>query len=115
MPASGTRSVGGYLLTVVALAAVYYAAAKLGLGLAYLNGAVTALWPPVGVGIAALTLFGPRLLPGVVVGDLLVGDYSTPLGTVLGQTAGNTLEVVAAAVLLRRLAGGRAAMDRVGD
>jgi hypothetical protein len=42
----GTRSAGGYLLAVVALAAVYYGAAKLGLRLAYLDGAVTALWPP---------------------------------------------------------------------
>src|ERR671921_486101 len=82
MRAPGTRSAGGYLLAVVALAAVYYGAAKLGLRLAYLDGAVTALWPPVGVGIGALTLFGPGLWPGVVVGDLLVGDYSTPLGTV---------------------------------
>jgi PAS domain S-box-containing protein len=100
---------------VVVLAALYWGAAKIGLRLAYLNGAVTALWPPVGVGIAALVLFGPRLWPGIVIGDLLVGDYSTPLGTVLGQTAGNTLEVLVAAVLLRRLTTGRAAMDRVGD
>ena len=95
--------------------ALYYAAAKIGLRLAYLDGAVTALWPPVGVGIAALVLYGPRLWPGIVIGDLLVADFSTPLGTVLGQTVGNTLEVVVAAVLLRRLTGGRPAMDRVGD
>src|ERR687889_2323571 len=113
MRAPGTRSAGGYLLAVVALAAVYYGAAKLGLGLAYLNGAVTALWPPVGVGIAALALFGPRLWPGIVIGDLLVGDYSTPLGTVLGQTTGNTLEILVAALILRRLVGGRVGLTRV--
>jgi PAS domain S-box-containing protein len=100
---------------IVLLAALYYAAAKIGLRLAYLDGAVTALWPPVGVGIAALVLFGPRLWPGIVIGDLLVGDFSTPLGTVLGQTVGNTLEVVVAAMLLRRLTGGSAPMDRVRD
>jgi PAS domain S-box-containing protein len=100
---------------VVLLAGLYYAAAKIGLRLAYLNGAVTALWPPVGVGIAALVLYGPRLWPGVVIGDLLVADFSTPLGTVLGQTVGNTLEVVVAAVLLRRITRRRPAMDRVGD
>ena len=100
---------------VVLLAALYYAAAKIGLRLAYLNGAVTALWPPVGVGIAALVLFGPRLWPGIVIGDLLAADYSTPLGTVMGQTVGNTLEVVVAAIILRRLTNGRPAMDRVGD
>jgi fermentation-respiration switch protein FrsA (DUF1100 family) len=72
------------------LAALYYAAAKIGLRLAYLHGTVTALWPPVGVGIAALVLYGTRLWPGIVIGDLLVGDFSLPLGTVLGQTVGNT-------------------------
>src|SRR3954466_14314544 len=100
---------------VVVLAGAYYAAAKIGLRLAYLDGAVTALWPPVGVGIAALVLYGPRLWPGIVIGDLLAADYSTPMGTVMGQTLGNTLEVVVAAVILRRLTNGRPAMDRVGD
>ena len=101
--------------SVALLALAYYVAAKIGLRLAYLDGAVTALWPPVGVGIAALVLYGPRLWPGIVIGDLLVADFSTPLGTVIGQTAGNTLEVVIAAVLLRRLTRGRIALDRVGD
>jgi signal transduction histidine kinase len=119
----GTHTAGGvrpaasvrYLLGVVILAAAYYGAAKAGLGLAYLHGSVTALWPPVGVGIAALVLFGPRLWPGVVIGDLLVADFGTPLGTVLGQTVGNTLEVVLAAVLLRRLAGARVGLTRVRE
>jgi PAS domain S-box-containing protein len=104
-----------YVAAVLVLAGLYYGAAKVGLRLAYLDGAVTALWPPVGVGIAVLVLFGTRLWPGIVIGDLLAGDYSSPLGTVMGQTAGNTLEVVVAAVLLRRLTGRRPAMDRVGD
>jgi PAS domain S-box-containing protein len=103
------RYVGGVLL----LAGGYWAAAKIGLRLAYLDGAVTALWPPVGVGIAVLVLYGPRLWPGIVIGDLLVADFTSPLGTVLGQTAGNTLEVVIAALILRRLAGPRVALTRV--
>src|SRR3954451_4056196 len=113
------RTLGGraldYTVRVLLLAAAYYAAAKIGLRLAYLHGSVTALWPPVGVGIAALVLYGPRLWPGVVLGDLLVADFSQPFGTVLGQTAGNTLEVLVAALLLRRLAGSQVAMDRVRD
>ena len=113
MPPRGTRAVGGYLLAVVALAAVYYGTAKLGLSLAYLDGAVTALWPPVGVGIAVLTRFGLRLWPGIVVGDLLAANYSTPLGTVLGQTTGNTLEILVAALLLRRLVGPGVGLTRV--
>src|SRR3954470_1612610 len=102
-----------YVGAVLLLAGAYWAAAKVGLRLAYLDGAVTALWPPVGVGIAVLVLYGPRLWPGIVIGDLLVGDFSSPLGTVLGQTAGNTLEVVIAALILRRLVGTRVALTRV--
>jgi signal transduction histidine kinase/integral membrane sensor domain MASE1 len=104
-----------YGVSICVLAALYYAAAKVGLRLAYLHGTVTALWPPVGVGIAALVLYGPRLWPGIVIGDLLAGDYSTPLGTIVGQTVGNTLEVVVAATLLLHLVGGRSALERVRD
>ena len=118
LAARGRTRLGGlaiYIGSVCILGALYYAAAKVGLRLAYLHGAVTALWPPVGVGIAVLVLYGPRLWPGIVIGDLLVGDYSTPLGTVLGQTVGNTLEVLVAAVLLRRLIGDHTALERVRD
>jgi signal transduction histidine kinase len=104
-----------YLLGVAALGAAYYGAARAGLALAYLDGAVTALWPPVGVGVAGLVLLGARFWPGVVVGDLLVGDWSTPIGTVLGQTVGNTVSVLVAALLIRRFVGTRPRFERVPD
>src|SRR3954449_1906734 len=85
-----------YLLTLVLVAFAYYAAGRIGLELAYLDGAVAALWPPAGVGLALLFLLGMRVWPGIVIGDLLLGDYSTPLGTVLAQTAGNTVALVVA-------------------
>jgi signal transduction histidine kinase len=104
-----------YAAAVGALAIAYYGAARVGLALAYLGGAVGSFWPPVGVGLAALYLFGLRLWPGIVIGDLLVGDFSTPFGTVVAQTVGNTIAVLAAAVLLNRLISGRTGLDRVGD
>jgi signal transduction histidine kinase len=113
----GTRH-GGVVLygSSVALVAVgYYLAGRIGLELAYLDGAVAALWPPAGFGLAVLFLYGVRLWPGIVVGDLLLGDYSTPFGTVLGQTVGNTLALVIAALVLRRLTGGRGELERVFD
>jgi signal transduction histidine kinase len=100
----------------VALVAVgYYLAGRIGLELAYLDGAVAALWPPAGLGLAVLFLYGVRLWPGIVVGDLLLADFSTPFGTVVGQTVGNTLALVIAALVLRRLTGGRGELDRVVD
>ena len=104
-----------YGVEVGVVAGLYYVAARAGLHLAYLHGSVTALWPPVGVGMAALVILGPGVWPGIVIGDLLVADFSTPWGTVLGQTLGNTLEVVVAAVLFRRLAGRRIGLERVWD
>ena len=104
-----------YVAEIALVAAAYYLAGRVGLELAYLDGAVAALWPPAGVGLALLVLLGPRILPGIVIGDLLLGDYDTPLGTVLGQTVGNTVAIVVAALLLRRLTGGRFGLDRVRD
>ncbi|HET8750924.1 MAG TPA: MASE1 domain-containing protein [Gaiellaceae bacterium] len=104
-----------YAIQVGLVTGLYYGAARAGLRLAYLHGSVTALWPPVGIGVAALVIGGPRLWPGIVAGDLLVADFSTPWGTVLGQTIGNTLEVVVAALLFMRLAGRLARFERVWD
>ena len=104
-----------YVGAVGAVGAVYWLAAKGGLELAYLHGSVAALWPPVGVGMAVLILYGLSLWPGIVLGDLAVADFSQPAGTVLGQTIGNTLEVLIAAVLFYRLAEGRTGFGRVRD
>src|SRR5687767_8139876 len=104
-----------YVAALAIAALAYYGAGRIGLELAYLDGAVAALWPPAGLGLAALFLFGIRLWPGVVVGDLLLGDFSTPVGTVLAQTVGNTVALVVAAVLLRRITGGRGGLERVVD
>jgi len=109
--AGGLRYAGALVLVTGA----YYLAGRLGLELAYLDGAVAALWPPAGVGLAVLFLFGIRMWPGIVIGDLLLADFSTPLGTVLAQTAGNTIAVVVAALLLRRATGGRGSLERVAD
>jgi signal transduction histidine kinase len=106
-----------YVAGVLVLAAVYYGAAKLGQSLRY-TASVSAIWPPAGVGIAALYLWGLRLWPGVFIGELvvngelLVDETSLPLGSLVGQQAGNMAEIVVGAVLLRRLIGPRAAWDR---
>ena len=109
------RRLGVDAAAAAILAGLYYLAGRIGLELAYLDGAVAALWPPAGLALAVLYLYGLRLWPGVVAGDLLLGDFSTPLGTVLGQTVGNTVAVVVAAVVLRRLIGGRAGLAQVRD
>ena len=108
------RYVGGVLL----VAAAYYGAAKLGQTLRY-TASVSAIWPAVGFGIAALYLWGMRWWPGVLLGEfvvngeLLLDDGTFPLGSLVGQQTGNMAEIIVGALLLRRLIGPKAAMDRV--
>jgi signal transduction histidine kinase len=107
-----------YIAGVLALAAAYYAAAKVGQTLRY-TASVAAIWPPAGLGIGALYLWGLRWWPGIFVGELVVNgellldDSSIPFGSLVGQQAGNMAEIVLGAVLLRKLVGSRAALDRV--
>jgi signal transduction histidine kinase len=102
-----------YVATVGLVVAAYYGAAKLGYAIGFAGPVAAIVWLPVGVGIASLYIGGLGLWPGVLAGDLLANDYTAlPLGAALGQTAGNLLEVVVAALLLRRLVRG-SALDSV--
>ena len=100
------------------LAAAYYGAAKVGQTLRY-TASVSAIWPPAGLGIAALYLWGIRWWPGVLLGEILVNgellldDSTFPIGSLLGQQTGNMAEIIVGALLLRRLIGPNAALDRV--
>jgi signal transduction histidine kinase len=93
-----------YPVGVAALAGLYYAGAKTGYLLEFAGPVAAIVWLPVGVGIAFLYLGGLRYWPGVLIGDLLANDYTAlPVGSALGQTCGNMLEVILATVLLRHL------------
>jgi signal transduction histidine kinase len=93
-----------YAFDLLLLVGAYYAAAHLGFALEFTGPVASIVWLPVGVGVAFLYLRGPALWPGVVIGDLLVNNYSElPLGSAVGQSFGNLLEVVVCVILLRRL------------
>ncbi|HMC07677.1 MAG TPA: MASE1 domain-containing protein [Solirubrobacterales bacterium] len=105
-----------YLIKVVALAAVYYGAAKLGLSLAFAAPSVTAIWPPTGIALAALILWGYRVWPGVALGALLANSWTgVPFYTVGGIALGNTLEALAGAYLLCEVGDFRPSLERVVD
>ncbi len=106
------RAVG----TVVGLATVYFAAAKLGLRLAFLHPSATPVWPPTGIALAALLLFGYRVGPGIFLGAFLTNltTYGT-VWTSLGIAAGNTLEGLVGAYFVTRYARGRNLFDLPRD
>jgi PAS domain S-box-containing protein len=106
-----------YLAGVLALAGVYFGAAKLGLSLASVAPQVTVVWPPTGIALAAVLLFGPRAWPGIALGAFLA-NATTPRETWLvacGIAVGNTLEALAGAWLLRRLVGFDNSLGRLKD
>jgi len=107
---------GGYVLRCLALAALYRGVAEIGYTLQFAGPVAAIAWLPVGVGVAFLYLGGLRYWPGVLVGDLLANDYGAlPVGSALGQTFGNVLEVLTVTLLLRRLIPRGDPLGSVGD
>jgi serine phosphatase RsbU (regulator of sigma subunit)/anti-sigma regulatory factor (Ser/Thr protein kinase) len=105
-----------YAAKIAVVAAAYYGSAKLGLELAFETDTVTAVWPPTGIALAAVVLWGNRMWPGVALGAFLANSWTgIPLYAVLGITLGNTLEALAGAYLLRRFGDFRPSLERVRD
>ena len=85
------------------VAIVYFLGAELGLSLASLHENVTPVWPPTGIAIASLLIFGSRVWPGVFTGALAANLLtSIPVASALGIATGNTLEALVAWFLLQR-------------
>ena len=98
------------------VAVVYFVAAEVGLSLASLHQNVTPVWPPTGIAIASVLIFGPRVLPGVFLGALAANlPTSLPIPFTVVIAAGNTLEAFTAWFLLRRSKRWRNSFDTVGE
>lgn len=94
-------------LGIVSLAFAYYVGAMLGLSIPYIGSNITLFWPPAGIALAVLTLWGLALCPGILLGSLVItltiGELALP--TALGVSLGNTLGPLAGAYILRKIAG----------
>ena len=94
------------LTRVVALTALYFLGGLLGKESSFLSGSVALVWPPSGIALAAILLFGYRFWPGIAVGAVLFSTIDgVPLGFfTLGTAVGNTIGAIVCAYLLKRLA-----------
>jgi len=102
-------------LAFLGVAGAYYGSAKLGLELSVAHGVITPVWPPTGISLAALLVFGPRLWPAVALGAFAGNATSgVSLAVAAGISVGNTLEALVGVYLLRRV-GFRRSLDRVRD
>jgi PAS domain S-box-containing protein len=96
------------------LAVVYVVGGELGLLLAFAHTNVTAVWPPTGVALAAMLLFGYRVWPAILLGAFLVAGTTVGFTwTSVGIGVGHTLEALLGAFLATQFANGRNAFDRV--
>ena len=106
----------GYFIWILAIAIVYFYAAKLGLSLAFLHVSVSPVWPPTGIAIAAVLWLGYRIAPAILLGAFLANLASgEPSWVAAGIAIGNTLEAVSAAFLLRRWVGLQSPFYRIRD
>lgn len=107
------------LVRLAAIAVAYYLGARLGLSLSLVGNDVTPLWPPTGVAVAALVVFGRSYWPAVAVAALAVNlpISANPLAAAV-TAVGNTLAPVVAVTLLLRVGfrrQARPAARRAGD
>ena len=102
---------------VVILTGVYFLGGLLGKEASFLSGSVALVWPPAGIALAAILLFGYRFWPGVALGALLFSLMNgVPLGFfTLGTAIGNTMGAIVCTFLLKRLVAFDNAMERTRD
>ena len=102
---------------VVMLTAVYFMGGLLGKQASFLSGSIALVWPPSGIALAAILLFGYRFWPGVALGAILFSLIDgVPFGFfTLGTAIGNTIGSVVCAFLLNRFVQFDPAMERTRD
>lgn len=114
------------IVGVLVLAIAYYAAAELSRRVASTPQAVTPVWPPDGIAVGSVLLFGNWLGYGVLLGSFLANFWAfrdtSSLGAliistlpVLGIAIGTTLGTLLGTFLLRQSTRHRYPLDRVTD
>jgi PAS domain S-box-containing protein len=104
------------LVVGVALFATYAITAQIGLRMAFVAEQVSTVWPPSGIAIAGLLLFGRRFWPAVWLGAFVANaTTSAPVWTAAGIATGNALEALGAAWALSRARGFDPALRRMWD
>ncbi len=100
---------------MAALAVVYYFAARLSLRLALVRDQVTPIWPPTGIAVAGMLLFGRRMWPGIAVSAFLVNLPIGPTALAAASIAAGNTAAPLVAVSLLRVTGFRPDLQRLRD
>lgn len=94
------------VLGIALLTLTYFATGKLGLAFPYMGSNITLFWPPTGIALAALMIWGLWCWPGIFFGaflaNLTTGDLALSTASLIAF--GNTLGPVLGAILLKQVA-----------
>jgi PAS domain-containing protein len=107
------------VVEVIAVGVVYYAAARLALLMQLPGTNADAIWPPSGIGLGAMLLWGTRVWPGVAAAAFLAALSTvpaTPAGLVASTliAGANALELIVACAIIRRVSGSDNPFERAG-
>ena len=105
-----------WIVRVFLLGAAYFITGKLGIFLAITPGYATAIWPPSGIALAGILIYGYRVWPGILLGSFLINFpvtlsaappsetlYSVIISLVI--SGGASLQAVVGAYWVKRFAG----------
>ena len=107
---------GKDLALLALVAGAYFLAGILGLKITVLHPPVSPVWPPVGVGLAALILLGYRVWPAIFLASFLVCEAGhTPVKAALAISIANLLEVLIATYLINRFSRGVKTFETAWD
>ena len=103
---------GSDVVALILVGLAYFTFAYLGLRLASINPSATPIWPPTGLAIAAILLWGNRIAPAIFIAAFLINQLTAgSVFTSLAIACGNTLEAVIAGYLVRHWAEGEQVFD----
>jgi integral membrane sensor domain MASE1/DNA-binding CsgD family transcriptional regulator len=106
------HAIGSDVVALILVGIAYFTLAYLGLRFASINSSATPIWPPTGLAIAAMLLWGHRIAPAIFVAAFLINQLTAgSIFTSLAIGSGNTLEAVIAGYLVRHWAEGEQVFD----
>jgi PAS domain S-box-containing protein len=106
-----------HLVRIAGVTALYFFGGIIGKESSFMAGNVALVWPPAGIALAAIVLFGYGFWPWVALGAVLFSLMDgRPFGFfTLGTAIGNSIGAIICAFLLERLVKFHRNMNRVKD
>lgn len=105
-----------YFVKIGLFALAYLVLAQAGVTLAATAYRQPLIWPPVGLALAIILLYGYNLWPGIAIGAFVAVVFAEMgPGLALNAAVAGTLEVLLGAYLLRRWANFHSSLNRVQD